>query len=71
VYCYFLSPQLEPWPGHIAIEVVLNVCAGERMVVRSYVPPFISDLMQQCWNQDHIERPNFEGIIPALECIEV
>mmetsp|Transcript_1758 Transcript_1758/g.3316 ORF Transcript_1758/g.3316 Transcript_1758/m.3316 type:complete len:99 (+) Transcript_1758:2380-2676(+) len=67
VVLYELFLQKEPWAGHDVIEVVLNVCAGERMIVPDSVPPVISGLMQKCWDHDPAARPSFGEIIRILE----
>ena len=73
MFCLSLSHlflvQEEPWADQDAIEVVLSVCAGDRMLVPASVPPPISRLMQTCWSQNPSARPSFEQIIGVLQAI--
>ena len=62
--------QKEPWEGRDAIEVVLTVCAGERMVIPPSVPPSIARLMQSCWEHDPTARPSFEQILRTLAALQ-
>jgi hypothetical protein len=65
-----LYPQREPWAGQDAIEVVLTVCAGERMSLPASVPPHIASLMLRCWDHDSSARPSFGEIMSVLQGLE-
>lgn len=67
VVLYELFAQLPPWANYDTVEVVLQVCSGERMLIPDSVPPYFRELMGYCWAQDPTARPSFPEIIRALK----
>ena len=62
-----------PWQGMTPAEISQAVTAGERPSVTSELaanaPTGWIELMQQCWDEDPPNRPNFDMIHDALEQI--
>ena len=62
-----------PWQGMTPEEISHAVAAGERPLIASELeanaPTGWIELMQQCWDQDATNRPNFDVIHDALEQI--
>ena len=60
-----------PWQGMTRDEVTYAVAAGERPLIapelEASAPTGWIELMQQCWDQDPTNRPNFDAIHDALE----
>ena len=60
-----------PWQGMTPEEISRAVAAGERPSIApelaAIAPTGWIELMQQCWDQDPTNRPNFDAIHDALE----
>ena len=59
-----------PWQGMTPKEISLVVAAGERPIIApelaANAPTGWIELMQQCWDQDPITRPDFDDIHVTL-----
>ena len=50
-----------PWGNISNLEVVKALQKQERMPLpKEFGPQFIIDLMNECWKEDHHQRPTFE-----------
>ena len=60
-----------PWQGMTPEEISSAVAAGERPIIvpelAASAPTGWIELMQQCWDQDPTNRPNFDAIHDALK----
>ena len=45
-------------------RVVLN---GERPIIPPDFPHYLRDLVSNCWSNESINRPDFDGIVKFLE----
>ena len=60
-----------PWQGMTPEEISSAVATGERPLIApelaASAPTGWIELMQQCWDQDPTNRPNFDVIHDTLE----
>ena len=63
-----------PWQGMTPEEISRAVAASERPLIApelaASAPTGWIELMQQCWDQDATNRPNFDAIHDALEQVQ-
>ena len=63
-----------PWQGMTPEEISRAVAASERPLIApelaASAPTGWIELMQQCWEQDATNRPNFDAIHDALEQVQ-
>jgi len=62
------SKGREPWAGKSNDEVIVALERGERMrLPETFGPPFIIDLMNDCWKEEPHERPTFKDLYENLQ----
>ena len=63
-----------PWAGMTSEEISRAVAAGQRPSIASELeasaPAGWIELMQQCWDQEPMDRPTFDSIYNALDPIQ-
>lgn len=63
-----LSLGKEPWPGLSQQEVKDKVLIKkERLEAPEGSPPFLLELMSNCWKEEPKDRPSFGGILSRLK----
>ena len=67
VVLYELTSRMDPWKEMNAAKAAYEVLSGRRMEIPKDCPPILSNIMNLCWKQDPIERPNFYDIIQLLK----
>jgi hypothetical protein len=67
VVLWELFTQKEPWADFSSVQVVGQVgFGGARLPIPEAVPPPIAGLIERCWADDPVARPEFGGIIDSL-----
>ena len=67
VVLWELFTQQEPWADLSSVQVVGQVGFGKaRLPIPGTVPPAIADLIEKCWSEDPLTRPDFGSIIDSL-----
>jgi len=60
--------QIKPFANRLTqFQVQTFLCAGNRPLLPNDCPKFLSDLIEDCWNQDPLKRPEFKEISALLE----
>ena len=52
-------------------DVASFVLSGGRPPVDGLCPMMFAELMQQCWDKDAAQRPNFNNIMTRLEMLRM
>ena len=67
VVLYELTSRMDPWKEMNNAKASHEVLSGRRMEIPIDCPLILSNIMNLCWKQDPIERPNFYDIIQLLK----
>ena len=67
---YHLITGLVPFEKYALMTLMNAVINGERPPIPDYIPAHWKKLIEECWNQNPDERPNFTTICDTLESNE-
>ena len=57
----------QPYPGMTDAEVVDMIKAGDRMRCPPKCHDQLYTIMQECWNENPVERPSFESLVEPMK----
>jgi len=67
-----MSTRQEPFADLYAPQVVLAVAVeGKRLDIPEGVPPSITEIIKECWQEDPNKRPTFANLVDRLTKIEL
>ena len=68
IFLYEIVTACErPYPGMTDVEVVDMIKAGDRMRCPPKCHDQLYTLMQECWNENPVERPSFESLVERMK----
>ena len=65
MYCVVVGKT--PFEGYTPQQVAVDVTAGIRPDIPSYVPPCYKKLIESCWDSDPSKRPTFASLVSDLK----
>nr|PNR40724.1 hypothetical protein PHYPA_018127 [Physcomitrium patens] len=70
IVCYEILTGDEPFADVLKTEVLARVKAGLRPNLPDEIPGRLAVLIQECWNEDLLLRPDFAAICTELRFIK-
>jgi len=67
VLIYEIVTRKDPWEGDSAVIATHRVIEGERMKIPASCPPVLMRVMELCWKENPVDRPNFSEIVDMLK----
>ena len=68
IFLYEIVTACEPpYPGMTDVEVVDMIKTGDRMRCPPKCHHQLYTLMQECWNENPVERPSFESLVERMK----
>jgi len=60
--------RADPWDGLTAVQASFNTAGGQRMKLPhgTECPPWLRGLMERCWSQEYVHRPDFVEICDII-----
>ena len=60
------NPSKTPYQGMNNMECAVAVCKGHRLPMPRGIPDIMAKIMESCWSQNPMRRPNFLLILTLL-----
>ena len=66
-----LLTKKQPWSDKSTPVTMACVLQGEKHPIPSHCPPQLGDILNQCWEFEAVNRPEFHQLFILLEDIKI